>query len=45
MALILTVNNVAAGERDKYDYLWLDPDKSVYVLRPDFINTFRMLIN
>ena len=31
--LILSARNVAGGEKDKYNYLWLDPDKSVYVLQ------------
>ena len=25
--------NAFAGEKDLYDFLWLDPDKSVYVLQ------------
>jgi len=33
LILFFTVKTVAAGEKDKYNYLWLDPDKSVYVLQ------------
>lgn len=29
----LLISNVFAGEKDLYDFLWLDPDKSVYVLQ------------
>jgi len=31
--LILNSFSVLAGEKDLYDFLWLDPDKSVYVLQ------------
>ncbi len=31
--VLLNLNNAYAGEKDLYDFLWLDPDKSVYVLQ------------
>ena len=33
--LLLTIFSLSAqaGENDLYDFLWLDPDKSVYVLQ------------
>lgn len=33
LILLMTANLVQAGEKDLYDFLWLDPDKSVYVLQ------------
>lgn len=33
LTLYLMTNNTYAGENDLYDFLWLDPDKSVYVLQ------------
>lgn len=33
LLLILSTSNVQAGENDLYDFLWLDPDKTVYVLQ------------
>jgi outer membrane beta-barrel protein len=32
-AMMLAANEIRAGERSVYDFLWLDPDKSVYVLQ------------
>ena len=31
--LCLFSQTLKAGERDLYDFLWLDPDKSVFVLQ------------
>jgi outer membrane beta-barrel protein len=33
IALLCISLNVLASEKDTYDFLWLDPDKSVYVLQ------------
>ena len=34
LLLVITItSNVRAGENDLYDFLWLDPDKTVYVLQ------------
>lgn len=33
LALLLSSNSVHAGEKSLYDFLWLDPDKKVYVLQ------------
>lgn len=33
LMFIIVVSNVRAGEDDLYDFLWLDPDKTVYVLQ------------
>lgn len=33
ISIYLVSNNTSAGENDLYDFLWLDPDKSVYVLQ------------
>ena len=29
----INIKNVKADEKDLYDFMWLDPDKSVYVLQ------------
>ncbi len=31
--ILLTSSNILASQEDLYDFLWLDPDKSVYVLQ------------
>jgi len=31
--IIITLGQVKAGEESLYDFLWLDPDKKVYVLQ------------
>lgn len=33
LILVMIPNWIQAGENDLYDFLWLDPDKSVYVLQ------------
>ena len=33
LLLLFTLNTASAGDKDLYDFLWLDPDKSVYVLQ------------
>lgn len=33
LVLVIFTSNVRAGEDDLYDFLWLDPDKTVYVLQ------------
>jgi len=30
---IMMINKAQAGEKSLYDFLWLDPDKKVYVLQ------------
>ena len=33
IALVLSIKQIHAGEKSLYDFLWLDPDKKVYVLQ------------
>lgn len=33
MLILLQMSNAYSGEENLYDFLWLDPDKSVYVLQ------------
>lgn len=33
LVMIIFTSSVQAGEEDLYDFLWLDPDKTVYVLQ------------